>query len=95
MQRKHDALAAAMGEEAAQAILHVRPDVLGGVEQRASLNIAALQKLFGCSRDSAAGILCANTRLLKLNMQSGATAAKLRARVEFWQQAYGLNTAGG
>lgn len=94
LQRKHDALAATMGVEAAQAILRVRPDVLGTVQNRAALNIAALQQLFGCSHDSAAGILRANTRLLLLNMQSAATAAKLCARVEFWQQAYGLNTAG-
>ena len=94
LQRKHDALAAAMGEEAAQAILRVRPGVLVGVENRAALNIAALQQLFGSSHDSAAGILRANTRLLLLNMQSAANAAKLCARVEFWQQAYGLNTAG-
>lgn len=94
LQRKCNALAATMGEEAAQTILCMRLDVLVGVEQRAALNIAALQQQFGLSPDQAVGILCANICLLKFNMQSGATAAKLRARVEFWKQACGLSTAG-
>ncbi|KAI7836068.1 hypothetical protein COHA_010037 [Chlorella ohadii] len=90
LQRKRDALVAAMGERAAHTILCMRPDVLETVEERAALNLAALQQLFGVSQESTAGILCGNTRLLKLDMQSSATEAKLSARVAFWQQVYGL-----
>ena len=93
LQRKRDALVAAMGERAAHTILCMRPDVLETVEERAALNLAALQQLFGVPQESAAGILCGNTRLLKLDMQSSVTEAKLSARVAFWQQVYGL-TAG-
>ncbi len=93
LQRKCDALVAAMGKQAAQTILLMRPDVLATAEERSSLNITTLQQLFGVSWESAAGILCANTRLFKFDMQNDVTAAKLSARVAFWQQAYGL-TAG-
>lgn len=93
LQRKRDALVAAMGEHAAQTILLMRPDVLVTVADRAVLNITTLQQLFGVARESAAGILCANARLFMLDMQNDVTAAKLSARVAFWQQVYGL-TAG-
>ncbi|KAI7836063.1 hypothetical protein COHA_010032 [Chlorella ohadii] len=91
LQRKRNALVAAMGEQAAQDILLMRPDVLAAVEERAALNITALQQLFGVARESAAGILCANTRLLKYNMQDSTTASKLCSRVAFWQQVYSLS----
>ena len=83
-----------MGAEAAQVMLRARPDVLIAAEDRAALNIASLQQLFGISRDSAAGILSANTKLVKLDMQSEAAAAKLSSRVAFWQQAYQLQVGG-
>ncbi len=94
LQRKRDALVAAMGKQAAQDILLMRPNVLVADERRAELNIASLQQLFGISRQAAARILCSNTRLLLLDMQSSATAAKLSARMAFWQQAYGLSAGG-
>ncbi len=91
LQRKRNAVVATMGDQAAQTILCMQPEVLAMDEKRAVLNIAALQQLFGVSRESAAGILCSNTRLFKLGMENDITAAKLSARVAFWQQAYGLS----
>ncbi len=91
LQRKRDALVATMGKQAAQDILRMQPEVLTMTEERAALNIAALQQLFGVTRESAASILCSNTLLFKLDMQSGVMEAKLSARVAFWQQVYSLS----
>ena len=94
LQRKHDALVATMGPEAAQVMLCVHPELLTAAEDRAALNIASLRQLFGISRGSAAGILSARPKLVQLDMQSEAAAARLGSRVSFWQQAYQLPTAG-
>ena len=89
MQRHYCAIEAALGDAAPAKLLVSRcPAVLAG-EDRVRLNLQTLQRL-GASPAAAVKVLVSNGRLGPLNLEQPAFAA----RIEYWQQAYGLETTG-
>ena len=57
------------------------------------MNLRSLQQL-GATGAGARQTLVLNPRLAKLDMQVEQPAARLRARLAFWEQAYGLPAGG-
>ena len=93
LQRNYSAVLAAMGAADGRLLVQRRPDILEAAEGRVAINLCSLQQL-GATEEGARRVLLLNPRLAVLDMQAEQPAARLRARLAFWQQAYGLPAGG-
>lgn len=93
LQRNYNAVLAAMGVADGRLLVQRRPDILLSAEGRVAMNLLSLQQL-GATEEGARHALLHTPALAALDMQAEQPAARLHARLVFWQQAYGLSAGG-